>query len=88
MKISFANTLANICEKTENADIDDITRALGADKRVAPYCLRGGPAYGGPCFPRDNRAFAAFAAAVGIDACIAKATDQVLFIIRRTPKTS
>jgi len=37
MKISFANTLANICEALPGANIDDITRALGADKRVSPY---------------------------------------------------
>ncbi len=77
MKISFANTLANICEKIEGADIDAITRALGADKRVSPYYLKGGPAYGGPCFPRDNRAFAAFAQKYGYEAKLAKATDEM-----------
>jgi len=77
MKISFANTLANICEKIEGAEIDAITRALGTDKRVSPYYLKGGPAYGGPCFPRDNRAFAAFAQKYGYEAKLAKATDEV-----------
>lgn len=77
MKISFANTLANICETIPNADIDDITKALGADKRVSPYYLKGGLSYGGPCFPRDNRAFAAFAQKYGIDAKLAKTTDDV-----------
>jgi len=77
MKISFANTLANICEKIPGADIDVITKALGADKRVSPYYLKGGLGYGGPCFPRDNRAFAAFAHRLGIDAKLAKTTDMV-----------
>lgn len=77
MKISFANTLANICETIPNADIDDITKALGADKRISPYYLKGGLSYGGPCFPRDNRAFAAFAQKYGIDAKLAKTTDDV-----------
>lgn len=77
MKISFANTLANICEGIPGADVDDITRALGADKRVSPYYLRGGLSFGGPCFPRDNRAFAAFAAEQGVEAMLAKATDSV-----------
>lgn len=77
MKISFANTLANICETIPNADVDDITKALGADKRVSPYYLKGGLSYGGPCFPRDNRAFAAFAQKYGIDAKLAKTTDDV-----------
>ena len=77
MKISFANTLANICESIRGASIDDITNALGADKRISPYYLKGGLSYGGPCFPRDNRAFAAFAGKYGIDARLAKTTDEV-----------
>jgi UDPglucose 6-dehydrogenase len=77
MKISFANTLANICEQLPGANVDDITVALGADKRIGRYYLKGGLGYGGPCFPRDNIAFAAFAQQVGIDAYLAKATDQV-----------
>jgi UDPglucose 6-dehydrogenase len=77
MKISFANTLANICEVIPEANIDDITKALGADKRISPHYFKGGPAYGGPCFPRDNRAFAAFGQKYGYDAMLAKATDKV-----------
>ncbi len=77
MKISFANTLANICESVSGANIDDISRALGADRRISPFYLKGGLSYGGPCFPRDNRAFAAFAWKYGIDAKLAKTTDKV-----------
>jgi len=77
MKISFANTLANICEAVPGANIDNITKALGADRRIGRYYLKGGLSYGGPCFPRDNRAFAAFAQRFGIDAKLAKATDEV-----------
>ena len=77
MKISFANTLANICEKIPSADVDAITKALGADKRIAPFYLKGGLSYGGPCFPRDNKAFVAFAEKHDVDAVLAKATDAV-----------
>jgi len=77
MKISFVNTLANICETIPNANVDDITKAMGADKRISPYYLKGGLSYGGPCFPRDNRAFAAFAQKYGVDAKLAKTTDEV-----------
>lgn len=76
-KISFANTLANICERIPGANVDHITKALGADKRVSPYYLKGGISFGGPCFPRDNRAFTAFAQKYGYDALLAKTTDQV-----------
>ena len=77
MKISFANTLSNVCAKMPDTNVDDITRALGADKRIAPSYLKGGLGFGGPCFPRDNRAFAAFAAEYGVDALLAKATDSI-----------
>jgi UDPglucose 6-dehydrogenase len=77
MKISFANTLANICERIPGVNIDAITKALGADRRVSPYYLKGGPPYGGPCFPRDNRAFIAFARKYGQKARLAEATDEM-----------
>ena len=77
MKISFANTLASLCERIPGADVDAITRALGADKRISPYYLKGGLGFGGPCFPRDNRAFASFAEKYGGQSILAKATDTV-----------
>lgn len=77
MKISFANTLANLCESIPNANLDDITKALGADKRISPYYMKGGLSFGGPCFPRDNRAFAAFAGKHGYKAILAMTTDSV-----------
>jgi len=77
MKISFANTLANICEKIPGANIDHITKALGADKRISPFYIKGGISYGGPCFPRDNRAVIAYTKKLGIDAKLAKVTDEV-----------
>jgi len=77
MKISFANTLANITEKVSNADIDDITSAIGSDKRVGQPYLKGAISFGGPCFPRDNRAFSKFAGELGVQTPLAKATDDV-----------
>lgn len=77
MKISFANTLATICEEVPGAELDRITEALGADRRISPYTLRGGLPFGGPCFPRDNRAFAAFAERLGVDAKLATACDEM-----------
>jgi UDPglucose 6-dehydrogenase len=77
MKISFANGLANICEKIPNADVDAITKALGADKRISSYFIKSGPPFGGPCFPRDNKAFIAFAKKYDQEAKLAKATEEV-----------
>jgi len=77
MKISFANTLANLCEAIPGSDIDDITKALGADRRISPYYFKGGLSFGGPCFPRDNRAFEAFSKKYGLEAGLARTTDEV-----------
>lgn len=56
MKISFANSLEEIC-RNNGADINKVTDAIGTDKRIGKKYLKAGGAYGGPCFPRDNRAF-------------------------------
>ncbi|MSR05501.1 MAG: UDP-glucose/GDP-mannose dehydrogenase family protein [Gemmatimonadetes bacterium] len=77
LKISFANTLANICQRIPGADVDAITRAIGADRRISPYYLKGGPAYGGTCFPRDTRAFITFARHHQNDAAIIRAVEAV-----------
>lgn len=63
-KITFANFLTEFCEKT-GGDVDIVTNALGRDSRIGPKYLRGGLAYGGPCYPRDNRAIAYSAEKVG-----------------------
>jgi UDPglucose 6-dehydrogenase len=70
-KISYANMLADICDR------DVVTRALGADTRIGSKYLKGAMGYGGPCFPRDNVAFAALARKVGARADVAEATDRI-----------
>jgi UDPglucose 6-dehydrogenase len=52
-----------------------VTNALGLDTRIGPRYLKGAVSYGGPCFPRDNRALAALAARVGASSGLAEATD-------------
>ena len=56
MKITFANMIAEICEKLPEGDADVVTRAIGADSRIGAQYLTPGLGYGGPCFPRDNKA--------------------------------
>jgi UDPglucose 6-dehydrogenase len=76
-KITFANTLAAICERLPGGDIDAVTSALALDGRIGAKYLRGALGYGGPCFPRDNLAFAAFARELGIAVPLAEATDAL-----------
>lgn len=75
-KITFANMLARLCEKLPEADVNVVTGALGFDTRIGPKYLKGAVSYGGPCFPRDNRAFAALAASVGAASDLADTTDR------------
>jgi UDPglucose 6-dehydrogenase len=77
MKISFANTLAEICENLPGADVEKITTAIGKDKRIGSVYLKGALGYGGPCFPRDNVAFTCFAKKIGIDAQLAVAAHSI-----------
>lgn len=76
-KISFANTLAQICERVPGGDVDQVTYALGLDSRIGKKYLKGALPYGGPCFPRDNRAFIHFAKKLKVLSAISVATDKV-----------
>lgn len=72
-RIGFVNELANLCEKAD-ADITLVTRAMGTDRRIGPHFLQPGPAFGGSCFPKDTRAFAATARAYGAELRVVEAT--------------
>jgi UDPglucose 6-dehydrogenase len=74
-KITFANMLADICERIPGGDIDVVTDALGEDTRIGRKYLSGGLGYGGPCFPRDNVALSYFAREIGASTPLGDATD-------------
>jgi UDPglucose 6-dehydrogenase len=63
-RIAFINEIANICEKT-NADIEEVIKGLGSDKRIGSHYWYPGPGYGGSCFPKDVKELSAFASGVG-----------------------
>ncbi len=54
-KITFINEMADLCEKV-GADVQDVARGIGLDKRIGPKFLNAGPGYGGSCFPKDTLA--------------------------------
>jgi UDPglucose 6-dehydrogenase len=66
MKISFANALARLCEAS-GADVVQVARVMGTDKRIGPDFLRAGIGYGGYCFPKDLQAFDRLASSLGYD---------------------
>lgn len=77
MKISFGNMIARICEQLPDAHSETVTRAIGSDRRIGTHYLKGALGYGGPCFPRDNKAFSFVARRLGLRAHSAEATDRV-----------
>ncbi|CAF0782327.1 unnamed protein product [Rotaria sordida] len=76
-KITYANMLSELCENFSGADVDIVNAAIGCDSRVGSKYLKGALAYGGPCFPRDNRAFVALSKSMSVNALLAEATDQL-----------
>ncbi len=55
VKISYINQMADLCEKV-GADVHDVSRGIGLDKRIGSKFLHPGPGYGGSCFPKDTQA--------------------------------
>ena len=76
MKITFANMVASLCEELPGADVDVVSAAVGRDSRIGRKYLTGGLGYGGPCFPRDNKALFSVAQTLGAPAELALATDR------------
>jgi UDPglucose 6-dehydrogenase len=56
-RISFINEMANICESL-GADVKEVARGMGMDKRIGPSFLDAGLGWGGSCFPKDVKALA------------------------------
>jgi len=54
-KITFINEMATLCEKV-GADVQQVARGIGLDKRIGGKFLNAGPGYGGSCFPKDTLA--------------------------------
>ncbi|HYM00130.1 MAG TPA: UDP-glucose/GDP-mannose dehydrogenase family protein [Blastocatellia bacterium] len=63
-KVSFINEIANLCDLL-GADVGDVAKGMGLDRRIGPEFLHPGPGYGGSCFPKDARALAALGRGVG-----------------------
>lgn len=75
-KISFANALAELCDRV-GADVSLVTKGMGSDPRIGASFLRAGLGYGGSCFPKDVSAFIHMAESAGVDFKILRAVREV-----------
>jgi UDPglucose 6-dehydrogenase len=64
-KITFINEMADLCEKC-GADVQEVSRGMGLDRRIAGKFLHAGPGFGGSCFPKDIAALAAIGQHYGV----------------------
>ena len=80
-KISFINSIANICELA-GADIERVAEGMGYDKRIGRSFLNAGIGYGGFCFPKDAEAFIRISKKLGYDFKLLKAVQEINFAQR------
>ena len=76
LKISFMNEMANVCEIV-GANIEDVAKGMGYDKRIGDKFLNAGLGYGGSCFPKDTKALHWLANDSGYEIKTIKATIEV-----------
>ena len=76
-KISFANYLGNLAEKLPGVNVDNVTNAIGQDKRIGTKYFKAGAPYGGTCFPRDTWAFLKVSNKVGMFAEQMAANEKI-----------
>ena len=75
-KVSFANSIALLCEKM-GADVEKVLTGVGFDKRLGRHFLYPGVGYGGSCLPKDVMAFIALASRFDYDFSLLRAVDAV-----------
>lgn len=75
-KISFANMISFICEKT-GADVEQVLEGVGLDNRVGRKFLYPGVGYGGSCFPKDVRALTSTGKNIGVDVSLLESVEEI-----------
>ncbi len=75
-KITYINEIADLCERV-GANVQDVARGIGLDRRIGPKFLHAGPGFGGSCFPKDTRALLQTAGDAGVPLRIVEAVAAV-----------
>jgi len=76
MKVTFINEMADLCEVV-GADVQQVAKGIGLDKRIGAKFLHAGPGFGGSCFPKDTRALARTASDAGAPLKLVETTIEV-----------
>ena len=76
LKITYINEIADLCEAV-GADVQQVARGIGLDKRIGSKFLHAGPGYGGSCFPKDTLALVRTAADAGSPVRLVETTVEV-----------
>ena len=76
MKISFINAVSNLCEAAD-ANVVQVARGMGLDRRIGPRFLQPGIGYGGSCFPKDVAAFRSVAEQMGVDFSLLSEVEKI-----------
>ena len=76
MKITFINEMADLCEAV-GADVQQVARGIGLDKRIGSKFLHAGPGYGGSCFPKDTLALVRTATDAGTPVRLIETTVSI-----------
>jgi UDPglucose 6-dehydrogenase len=75
-RISFMNEIAALCE-IAGANVDEVRRGIGSDKRIGTSFLYAGAGYGGSCFPKDVQALIQTGKELGVEMNVVKAVEEV-----------
>ena len=76
MKISFINSIANLCEAV-GASVEEVANGVGMDHRIGAGFLSAGLGYGGSCFPKDIKAFCAIGAQLGTELTLLREVERI-----------
>ena len=76
-KISFANMIADLCEKIPNTDVDGVMRIIGLDPRISPQFFGAGLGFGGSCLPKDLKALIKFGERRNVDMNLLKSVAKI-----------
>ena len=76
-KVSFINSVANLCQKIPNADVKVVAESIGLDRRIGHLFLNAGLGWGGSCFLKDLKALTAYAKGLHAELPVVEASMKV-----------